>query len=191
MKPSFLRVRVLFAMCVLAIWTIATDAYADDELPTTLVAQLAMKVASYDRNQAERQKTRPRTLVFENASDERSVRTATMIAQSLRDPEIGKGAPVDVVVFTSATDLAAAVDARSAGIVIVASGLEDSAGAIAGALTGKDVLTIGTTGVLAERGTVVGFELREGKPKIVVNLARAKAQNVVFKAELLALARIL
>ena len=39
-------------------------------------------------------------------------------------------------------------------------------------------------------GAVVGFDLEEGRPKIVVNLKRAKAQNVDFKAELLKFARI-
>lgn len=188
MKLSLLR--ALFVLCVIAFSTIANDARAADDLPATLVAQLAMKVATYDKNHAERQKARPRTLVFENAADERSVRTATMIAQALRDPEIGKGAPVDVVVFSSAAELASAVDTRSASIVILATGLEESAGAIGSALSGKDVLTIGSTGALAERGAVVGFELREGKPKIVVNMTRAKAQNVVLKADLLALARL-
>lgn len=183
--------RTIFASVILAVLSIVSDAHASDDMPASLVAQLAMKVASYDRNHAERVKTRPRVLVYENASDDRSVRIATMLVQSLRDPEIGKGAPIELVVFTSASEVATAVDSRSASIVILATGLEENAGAIAGSLAGKDVLTIGTTGVLAERGTVVGFELREGKPKIVVNLARAQAQHVSLKAELLNLARII
>jgi hypothetical protein len=113
-----------------------------------------------------------------------------MVAQALRDPEIGKGAPIDVVAFSSPAEVASSIDARAASVVILVTGLEESAAAIAGALAGKDVLTIGTTGTLTERGTVVGFEIREGKPKIVVSLARAHAQNVSLKAELLALARI-
>lgn len=188
MKRSLLR--AVFAAVLLAIWTIATDAHASDDLPATLVAQLAMKVASYDRNQAERVKTHPRVLVIDRASDERSVRAATMIAQALRDPEIGKGAPVEVLGFTSASDLASAIDVWSASIVILTPGLEDAMSAIADAVASKNVLTIGTTGTLAERGAVVGFEVRESKPKIVVNLPRARAQNVVLKPELLALARI-
>jgi hypothetical protein len=186
-KLSF---RVLFVALVVTVLTIAADARAADDLPPALIAQLLMKVATYDRNHAQRHQARPRVLVYENASDERSVRTATMLAEALREPEINRG-PVDVVPFTSAADLASAIDARGASIVVLTGGLEDSAGAIAAALSGKDVLSFGTTGALAERGVVVGFELREGKPKIVVNPTRARAQNVSLTAQLLALARII
>jgi hypothetical protein len=62
--------------------------------------------------------------------------------------------------------------------------------AVAKALAGVDVLTVGATAAHAERGAVVGFDLEEGSPKIVANLAQAKAQNVAFRSELLKLARI-
>ena len=68
--------------------------------------------------------------------------------------------------------------------------LEGDLPAIAAALNGVDVLTYGATAAHAAKGTVVGFDLEESKPKLVVNPARAKAQNVSFKAELLKLARL-
>jgi hypothetical protein len=61
---------------------------------------------------------------------------------------------------------------------------------VAAALAGADVLTVGTTARHAENGAVVGIGLEEAHPKLVVNLARAKAQNVSFKAELIKLARV-
>lgn len=182
--------RVLLVVIVIASWTVASDARAEGELPALLLAQLSLKVASYDRNHAARRRAHPRILVYEMASDQHSVNLATLIAGALRDPEVGHGDPVDVEDFTSAAALASTVDARSASLVILVSGLEGSAAAIAHALSGKDVLTVGTTGVMVEQGAVVGFELRESKPKIVVSVRSASAQNVSFRAELLALARI-
>lgn len=75
-------------------------------------------------------------------------------------------------------------------MIVLTAGLENDAGDIANACAGQDVLTVGTTGLLVERGASVGIEIRSGKPKIVVNLPRARAQNVAFRAELLNLARI-
>jgi len=62
---------------------------------------------------------------------------------------------------------------------------------VAAALEGIDVLTVGSTAQHAEKGAVVGFELDEARPKIVLNMKSARAQNVAFKAELMKLARIL
>jgi hypothetical protein len=68
--------------------------------------------------------------------------------------------------------------------------LEPDAPAIAAALADTNVLTIGATGLMAERGACVGFELEGGKPKIYVNLRVAKAQKVDFRAELLRLVKL-
>lgn len=184
---ALLRLRTLLVALLLAL-TVTVNALAADEIPGTLLAQLTYKVSTYDRNHSERRKTRPRTLVVQKANDERSARTATHVAHDLASTEAG--GPVDVVTFTSAADLAQAVKTRDVSLVVLAGGLEDDMPAIAAAFAGMDVLTIGTTGTLAERGAVVGFEVREGKPKLVVNLRAARVQHVALRPELLGLARI-
>ena len=62
---------------------------------------------------------------------------------------------------------------------------------VAEALTGKDVMTIGSRAGYAERRAVVSFDLVSGKPKLIVNLPQAKRQNVKFSARLLKLAEVI
>jgi hypothetical protein len=38
---------------------------------------------------------------------------------------------------------------------------------------------------------VVGFDLVSGRPKVVINLAMARKQNLRFRSDLLSLARII
>jgi hypothetical protein len=102
----------------------------------------------------------------------------------------GVAKTVEVVPFGGAAALAATCKSRRAALVYLSGGLDHDAGAIAAALAGGDVLSVGATGAHAEAGTVIGFDLDGGKPKIVVNLGAARAQNVALKAELLKLARI-
>ena len=64
------------------------------------------------------------------------------------------------------------------------------ANAISAALSGHRVLTIGATGIFADRGANVGFDLEGGRPRIVINLGTSRAQHVELKAELLKLAQI-
>jgi hypothetical protein len=82
------------------------------------------------------------------------------------------------------------VKSRKAAIVYLSADLDHDAAAVAAALAGGDVLSVGATGAFAEGGTVIGFDLVGGKPKIVANLAAAKAQHVSLKAEFLRLTRV-
>jgi hypothetical protein len=86
--------------------------------------------------------------------------------------------------------LASAVRERATALVYLSLGFEPEAPAIAGALAGLEVLTVGATGAIAERGACVGLELEEGRPKLYVNLRVAKAQKVDFRAELLRLVKL-
>jgi len=97
---------------------------------------------------------------------------------------------VETMDWNSPAVLASAVRARPTALVYFSIELEAEAPAIATALAGIDVLTIGATGAIGERGACVGFELEEGKPRIYVNLRVAKAQKVDFRAELLRLVKL-
>ena len=97
---------------------------------------------------------------------------------------------MDVIPFAGAAALAATIRDRKAAVVYLSADLDRDSSSVAGALAGGDVLTIGATGAFAEAGTVIGFDLVGGKPKIVANLGVAKAQHVDLKAEFLRLTRI-
>jgi len=61
---------------------------------------------------------------------------------------------------------------------------------VAEQLVGKNVLTVASVLGYVAKGAVLGFELVSGRTKLVINLDQAKRQNVAFRADALALMRI-
>jgi hypothetical protein len=167
-------------------------ALADVSVPIQLQAQLVSKIGAFDRNFAARAGSNALVLVVEKPGDNDSVDVGTHFASALASIHKvgGTSVQVDVLAFTTAASLAERCRAQRISLVYLSTSLEADVAAIATALSGVDVMTVGATAAYAIKGTVVGFDLEEGKPKIVLNLARAKAQNVSFRAELLKLAHL-
>lgn len=178
-------------LVLLAIALVASTARAEVSVPARLQAQLAAKVASFDRNFAARAGANALILIVQK-SDADSASHAQQVAVALRELGDVGGVPktVEVVPWTGAAALAATCKSRRVALVYLSAGLDADAGGIAAALAGADVLTVGATGAHAERGAVIGFDLDGGKPKIVINRSAARAQHVEIRAELLKLARI-
>jgi hypothetical protein len=179
-------------MALLAALLLVCVASADVPVPAKLQAQLIAKIAAFDRNFPARAAGNALVLVVFKQGDAESTQLATQLASELRAlPDVG-GVPatVDVVPFDGATGLAATCRSRRAAIVYLSASLAGNAGAVAAALAGGDVLSVGATAAHAEGGTAIGFDLEGGRPKILVNLSAARAQNVSLKADLLRLARL-
>lgn len=187
-----IRRRFLAAIPGAALALVAGRARAGAVVPAKLQAQLVIKVAAFDRNFAARAGAKALVLVVQKAGDNESTRLASAVATALGElgDVAGKPKQVEVVTFAGAAALGDRVRKSKAAIVYFSTGLEGDLPAIAAALKDADVLSYGASAEQAEKGAVVGFDLEEGKPKLVVHNARAKAQNVSFKAELLKLARL-
>jgi len=190
MRPGRRAVALLLVASAL---TLCCDvARADANVPLQLQAQLVSKLGAFDRNFAARAGSLSRVLVLYKAGDADSTRVATNVASALgalRD--VGSvAAQIELEAFPGAAPLADRCRSKKVTIVYFSTGLEGDMDAIGKALAGVDILTVGASASFADRGVVVAFDLEEGRPKIVVHLARARAQNVAFKAELLKLARI-
>lgn len=164
---------------------------ADVSVPIGLQSALIGKVAAFDRAFQARSAGKARLVVVHKTGGD-SARVGHQMAKALEEmPEIaGLPKSVETREWQSAAALASAVRERPTALVYLALGLESDAPDIAAALAGLQVLTVGATGALAERGACVGFELEEGKPKLYVNLRAAKAQKVDFRAELLRLVKL-
>ena len=190
MRPSTRRA-FLRGVAVASLHGVARRARAADvSVPVGLQSALIGKIAAFDRSFQARSGQTARLIVAYKGGD--SARIGHQVAKALEEmPDIA-GLPKTVERFdwSSAEALAAAVRARPTDLVYLSVGLEAEAPAIAAALSGSAVLSVGATGALAERGACVGFELEEGKPKIYVNLRVAKAQKVDFRAELLRLVKL-
>ena len=131
-------------------------------------------------------------MVLRNAQSEESGATALRLLNALSGVRqiAGQEVQSEVVDFSTPAEVADRVRGQRVAILYVSAGLEAQMGAVATALEGLDVLTVGPSGAYAEQGAVVGFDLDEGRPLMVINTGRARSQHVSFKAELLKMARI-
>jgi hypothetical protein len=68
---------------------------------------------------------------------------------------------------------------------------ESELAAIAEACAGISVLSVGALARYVERGTVLAFDLVGGKPKLLVNLTRARKQQVDLSSSVLKLMRVI
>jgi hypothetical protein len=163
---------------------------ADVSVPIGLQCDLIGKLAVFDR--AFRARCGPTARLIVVYKDGDSARIGHQMETALQEmPAIaGLSKTVEALEWSSPAALVSAVRERPTALVYLSVGLDVEAPTIATALGGTDVLTVGATGVIAERGACVGFELEEGKPKIYVNLRVAKAQKVDFTAQLLRLVKI-
>lgn len=188
------RELTLGILATTAAWSIAGRARAEEDgVPVDLQMKLLVKVAGYDKNMPKRAGDKVNVAVVHKADDDVSERVAEQAARALGDHEEIAGLPVSVVslVFGPVADLKKSVASRKIAIVYFAPGLtrkevED----VATGLDGVSVLSATHTPTDVPRGVVLGFDVVSGKPKILVNLAQAKKQEVALSADLLKLAKV-
>jgi len=163
---------------------------ADVSVPVGLQTTLIGKIAAFDRAFRARSGQTARLIVAHEDGD--SARIGHQVANALKEMGdiAGLSKTVETFEWSSPAALVSLVRARPTALVYLSVGLETEAPALAAALAGTDLLTVGATGAIAERGACVGFELEEGKAQIYVNLRVAKAQKVDFRAELLHLVKL-
>ncbi len=179
------------AFAVLSL-SICRDSSADSGVPLGMQALLVSRLGTFDRNFKARARPVARVLVLHRGGNSDSAFEGASLARALAELHDigGVTASVEEAEYRDAEAVANRCRTDKLVVVYLTVGLESETARIANALTGIDVLTVGTTARHAENGAVVGFALEEARPKIVLNLTRARAQNVDFKAEVLKLARI-
>ncbi len=184
--------RIAGVVLIAVLLAAARVSRADSGVPPQLQALLLSRLATFDRNFKPRAGPVADVLVIHRAGDADSAFEASTLARAISELRNLGGLPekVEEAEFVDPETLAQRVRANRVAVVYLTVGLEPETPRIAAALTGVDVLTVGTSARHAENGAVVGFALEEARPKLVLNVKRAIAQNVNFKAELLELARI-
>jgi hypothetical protein len=162
-------------------------------VPVRAQVELLAKVASYDRNFRARSGPEAKVLILVQRGNAESLREGGLLMDEIAQVSTIGGLPArpTIVHFTTPQALAEVVRDRRAAIVFLSTGLSEQTAAIGAALSGVDVLSAGLTAAYAQAGVVLAFELQSGRPKIVINLAQARKQNVVFSPELLKLARVI
>jgi hypothetical protein len=166
----------------------------DVSVPISLQMELLLKVASYDKNLKERAGDRVRVAVLLRPDDADSGRSAAQALKALSDAEDVAGLPLDRVstTYTDAAALARFIHEGNVAILYVTPGFtEGEIDAMARALDGVSVLSAGALAKYTLRGVVLGFDLAGGKPKLIVNLDRAKRQRVELSSSVLKLVRVI
>jgi hypothetical protein len=183
----------IVALCIAALVPSGLVIAEEPEVPIRLQAELLAKVAGYDRSFAGRAEGMAIVLIVVRAGDPDSERIAAELAAELeRRPIIGGVEHREQIVrYDSPKALADECRARRASIVYLSAGFENDAARIAAALVQANVLSVTTIARYVERGIVLGFSARSGKPAILINLAQAKLQRIDFRSDLLKLAKVL
>ncbi|MGD0838913.1 MAG: YfiR family protein [Polyangia bacterium] len=196
-RPSAIRGQ-LGRMAALALWVClyvwggVARTYAEDvAVPLSMQVQLFASVADYDKGFAERAHGKAKILLL-TANDPDSAHAAAQVTAALaRIGQIaGQAHEETVIQFESGGALLRQCRERAISVVFVMPGLQAALGDIRHSLDGVNVLSVATVGSYVQQGVVLGFDVVSGKPKLLVNLAQARAQKVNFKAELLKMVKV-
>jgi hypothetical protein len=182
------------AVALLVIASSARVTAEDVSVPISLQMELLLKVAAYDKNLRERARDRVRIAVVVRQDDPDSGRSAAQALKALSQAETIDGMPLDRVstTYTDAATLARFIHEGNVAILYVTPGFRDTEiEAIAQALDGVSVLSVGALAKYVPRGMVLGFDLVGGKPKLSVNLGRARRQKVELSSSVLKLVRVI
>jgi YfiR/HmsC-like len=180
-------------LCALLGVLVCLDSIAETAVPLALQVRLLARLGPYDRNFKSRAGAAVNVLVVRRKGDEESAFEQASLLRVLADVRDIGGLPVHVaeVELSDADALARRCRAEHISVLYLTHGLEEDTPRLTAALANGDILTVGTSARHAENGAVVGFALEEARPRLVINLPRARAQNVDFRAEVLALARLI
>jgi hypothetical protein len=165
---------------------------ADASVPVSVQADLVSKVPTYDRAFRERAGGRVHVLVLSNPNSSDSTRVANFIQAALaREAAIG-GLPQEVTIasYSNAAALGTECKKRSISILYVTPGFDSELEAICAVVQPLGVMTFSGVPDYVRRCIVVGFELQEGRPKLLVHLGQAKKNGIRFSSGLLRLAKV-
>ncbi|MBC8069231.1 MAG: DUF4154 domain-containing protein [Deltaproteobacteria bacterium] len=164
----------------------------DPEIPVATQVKLLAKVVQYDRNAELRMGGTARVLILRRSGDASSARVAAMVRTDLAGLGEIAGAVFDVreADFVDATAVRSLCTAEKIALLVMTPGLSQHVAAIADALDGSDLISVAMLARDVPTGAVLGFALESSRPTIVINLGRAKRQNVDFSSRLLALAKV-
>lgn len=162
-----------------------------EEVPFARQVELLIKVIPYDKNFAARAPDIVRIALVSRSGSDAAARAAAQISSALSGVSIeGRAVEVSNETYSSPSALAQSCKDRKLAVVYLLPGLDGEMGAIADALSGVNVLSVAAEPELVPKRAVLGFDLVSGKPKILVHLTQARAQNVDFKSEVLKLMRV-
>jgi hypothetical protein len=164
----------------------------EPEVPIRLQVSLLDRVIPYDRNFAVRVHGQLAVAVVVDEGSMDSVRIGALLLGVLSGLDSLGSYPFAVtrVKFAESAGLAEECKRLRAGVVLLTPGLREPITRLASSLAGLRALTVGTLADDAALGTILGFAVRSGKPRVLVNIGQARAQEVDFRADFLRMAEV-
>ena len=192
MSSPFARSKALLLVAA-ALLLLALPAKAEDPaVPVQLQVDLTAKLIEYAEAPSPQSCPVVRIGILTKSGSVESAHFAAELKSAFGRIAKIAGLPHEEVsiAWSSATALASEAKRRQLFAVYVAPGLSSEVPAIASALGGTPILTIGAIDSYVPIGAILGFELASGRPKMVLNLDQAKKQGVSFRASVMKLMRI-
>jgi hypothetical protein len=188
--------RAVAVACALSLWLGLWVRRVDAEeisVPISLQVELLGRLLWYERGLQRSTERTLNALIVTRTQDNESARAAAQVAAQLERAKTlaGKAVAFTRVTYESPAQIKRLTLERRAYLVYLAPGLEEVVGALAAELRGQTVLTVSCVASDVTRGAVLTFELSSAKPRIALNLRRARDQKLDFDAQLLRIARVI
>jgi hypothetical protein len=188
--------RAVAIACALSLWLGPWVRHVDAEeisVPISLQVELLDRLLRYERGLQRSAERTLNVLIVTRTQDNESARAAAQVGAQLERAKTlaGKAVAFTRVSYESAAQIKKLTLERRAYLVYLAPGLEEVVGALAAELRGQRVLTVSCVAGDVARGAVLAFELSSAKPRIALNLRRARDQKLDFDAQLLRIARVI
>jgi hypothetical protein len=192
MVSPFSRAKAILLVAA-AVSIPASSAWCEDPaIPLQLQVDLTAKLIEYAQAPSPQGLSVMRIgILVRNSSVESQHFAAELKASFGRMGQIAGLAHEEVIInWSTASALVEEAKRRQLFAVYLTPGLHAEMPALARALEGAQIVTVGALDSYVAAGAILGFELISGRPKMVLNLAQAKKQGVAFRATVMKLMRI-
>lgn len=154
-----------------------------DELPVPLQVQLLQKTASYITTLAPSESGKVKVLVlYPGATAARGSETLTTALNGVG--QVGKF-PLEAKLVALGSLRESLVTEKPQVLWVASETDEKGVAQVLEACGPMSILTVSGNAAHVKQGVILGFELVEARPRILVHLKQARAQNVVFLSGLL------
>jgi hypothetical protein len=187
MVIRFLVVSCVFVVCVTPLYTRA------DASSAVRLSPVIARILSYERTLPNRAGGSLDILIVHAANNATSASEAAAFARGFGalSRSTVQGLPLRATIAPYSTGAIEAAAATGVDVVVVCSGLSSSLAALTATTRRRRMLTVGVERHHAVSATTLAVLMEEGRPRIIVNLAHARAEGVELSSQLLRLAEVL
>ncbi len=183
----------LILLALLAVTSLSRSSSAEEPVPPSLRAAILLRAVGYENGFATRSGEAVVAVVAgtsETSQSDGKTVAANLAALGKKTKVADRPIKVVLITHSSASDTAAKLKSTKAEFVYLADEIDTVAKDIPTTEDGVRRIVSCSDGASVAGSCVLGVELNEGKPRLVVNLKQSNAIGLRFQPELLRLARV-